>query len=200
MKGVPAYPVSLEKFERSDLYGQKVRERRLDNGERLQLARLTWDGRHVIPDKGLSMIYLDEDKNYVPNADIYDVNKEGEPIPLTTSIFKTGVDLETTIPVDEFFQYNIENTYVLASEVELQPLKEACKALQDQGKFYTFKYAYYDSYYPSDAIIIPHEKDLVIAIGERFELVWVGPTTDIDALFKDIEEDEDEDISFEDVW
>ncbi len=203
LPGTAEVKASLEKFQRSDLYGYKIYERRDEAGSVLAQARITWDGQHIIPDKGATQIFLDEDKNYVPSADIYDVDKEGEPLQEQPSSYKIGIDLENTITIDEFFTHNFETTYTLSSlddPASLLLIQVACEALLRTGKLYTFKYAYLDSYYPQDAVIIPHDGDLVVAIGKRFELRWIGPATDVEELFKDIEEEDEEEISFGEVW
>ncbi len=203
LPGVVEVAASMEKFQRTDLYGQKHVEKRDDNGKLLDLARITWDGKHVIPEKGMTMAYLDEDKKFVPAEDIYDVNKDEEPLALFPSSYKAGIELANTVSIEEFFNYNIETTYVLSSEADPATFvlfQVACEAQSRKGRFYAFRYAYSDTYYPQDAIMIPFEGKLVVAIGAKFEPRWVGPATDVEELFKDIEDDEDEEIPFDEVW
>jgi hypothetical protein len=201
--GVAEVQATMEKFQRSDLYGRKYVEKRDDNGNRLSLARITWDGKHVIPEKGMAMVHLDEDKKFVASEDIYDVNKEGEPMALFTSSYKTGIELTNTIPVEEYFNYNIETTYKISSEADPASfilIQSACDSLKRDGRLYTFQYAYLDTFYPQVGIIISHEGELVVAIGDKFEPRWVGPATDVEELFKDIDDDEEEDITFGEAW
>ena len=191
--------VVLQKFTRGDVYGEKRRERRSVGGAALQYVSITEDGAHIVPSKGLSSLYLDESLKYVERNEVIDVSSTGEPLDIKESIFSTGVVISNKIPLEEYFAYDIENTYVLTSEDDLTPLYNECKSLIEQGFLYRFEYVYYSTAYPSDGILIPFGGDIVVGLGRSVPPVWAGPSTNVDMMFEEVEEESD-DFDFEDAW
>ena len=194
--------VFLKKFEKKDVYGTKKYEKRNKDGKSLDSAWLTWDGAHVIPKGGTSSFYLDEDGKYVPNNEKYPVNNEGEPLSIVPSIYNNEVAITDIITLEELLMYDLDATYVLQPDEDgdTEPLLEKCNELLEKKLFYKFQYAYYDTAFPSDAILIPMEDELVIGLGTYVEPIFTGPTTNIEELFKDIEIDEEEEAHFEEAW
>lgn len=189
---------SLAKFTRGDIYGVKRRERRDVEGNPLKQARITLDGFHLIPNKGTSTQIIDEEGNFVERGSTVVATLEGEPCPLTESMFSTGVDLKATITLEEYLHHDIERTYVLESEFPLGALYEDCVARLEEGELYAFTYAWMATHDPSRAILLPVEGTIVVAVGKQVTLKWVGPDTQVLALFEDIIEDEE--FEFEESW
>ena len=190
--------VSLSKFTRGDIYGVKRREKRDLEGTPLRKGRITADGFHLIPDKGTSNQDIDEEGNLVERANTVPATIEGEPCPIVESMFKTGVQLTETISLEEYFHHDIDKTYVLESEVSLASLLDKCVSLLDEERLFTFTYAWTASHDPSTAMLVPFDGSIVVLVGKRAELKWVGPDTQVLALFEDIVEDEE--FDFEEAW
>jgi hypothetical protein len=192
--------VSLSKFTRGDLYGVKRVEKRSLTNDVLKSVSLTADGAHIIPERGFSSNFWTEDGRYISKDEYINVTSEGEPIPVTESTYTTGARLTETISVEDFFRYDIESTYLLESDSDLSELFETCEKLLNEGRIFRFKYAYNPTAYPSDALLVPYEKKIIIMLGTYAEPVWIEPTTNIALFFADLDEEEEEEIDFTKVW
>ncbi|MFX1286830.1 MAG: hypothetical protein ACFFB5_24540 [Promethearchaeota archaeon] len=189
-------PVILKTFSRDDLYGKSIVEKRGEDGTVYQQANLTLDGTQILPYKGIGANYIDINGTYLSKTLL--VDSEDKAIPITRSIYKEPVKLSKTISIDDYFGYVIERTYILTSEQtsDLNRLYSVCEKLLEQGKLYRFTYAYYDTATPRDAILLPKNEVLYVAIGEYAEPIMVSPS---EILYSDIEEELEEEIAFE-IW
>ncbi|MBN1801739.1 MAG: hypothetical protein JW891_09555 [Candidatus Lokiarchaeota archaeon] len=183
---------SLKALSRDDVYGKIIIERRDNDGNIFKNAYLSSDGTHVVPSGGMGSSYLNEDGFYTKETIV--VGEDGKELPKTKSMYSGPVNIESTINLLDYFCYDVERLYVLESE-NLQDLKIACeKLLEEQDKLYKFTYAYYDTVDPKDAILIPKDDVLLVAIGEYIAPVMLKPQ---EILYYDEEEEEEPEF---DVW
>lgn len=162
---------SLKKFTRDMVYGKLITERIAEDGTVLQYASLTADGSLILPLGGTGFNYLDENGLYTAQTRL--INDEGKDIPFTESMYKTTVTLKTTISIEEYFCYNITATYLLKCE-NLEIIKRKCEELLKQDKLLRFTYAYYATQNPSDAILVPKDDTVVVAVGRYSKPVLVN--------------------------
>ncbi|MFX1325771.1 MAG: hypothetical protein ACFE8N_12530 [Promethearchaeota archaeon] len=182
---------------RETLYGKGSVEKRSEDGEVYQNALITQDGAHILPSKSISSQYVDPEGNYIEKTLLVDI--EGNALPIIRSMFKEPVVLSKTINLEEFFNFQIERTYLVNSEQEeeLFDLYLTCEELFHQKKLYRFSYAYYDTSLQRDIILVPKEGHLFALVGEFAEFILIKPNQ---TLYSDIEEEElEEEIAFE-IW
>ena len=114
-------------------------------------------------------------------------------------MFKEPMSLTQAISLEEYFNFQIERTYLVNSEQAegLQHLYIACEKLLDQNKLFRFPYAYYDTTTLRDVLLLPKGGRLFGVVGEFAELNFLKPTQ---ILYSDVEEEElEEEIAFE-IW
>ncbi|MHA1915192.1 MAG: hypothetical protein ACW98F_00640 [Candidatus Hodarchaeales archaeon] len=190
-------PVTLRKFSRESLYGRGVIQKRGEGNIIYKNALITQDGIHILPSKAIASQYIDPQENFVDKTLLVDA--QGKELPLFPSMFKQPVTLSKTINLNDFFNYGVEMSYVLASvqKESLNVLYKACNDLLKQNKLYRFTYAYYETTSKRDVILIPHEEQVFALVGNYAEPVFLGPNQ---ILYNEIDEQElVEEIAFE-VW
>jgi len=192
------FKANLKPFSRDSVYGRKVIEKRTEEGSILQHVYLTSDGIHILFSSGMGSSYLDKSGNYVEKT--IDVDEEGKEIPKTPSMYKTPINLQKTITIEEYFGYDIKRSYVLNSEnvEELTLLLLECKILLQKGQLFRFKYAYNDTIKPEEAILIPQDEKIIVVVGK-----YVPPAMlEVSQIIYEGEEEEEEiveEIDF-DIW
>jgi hypothetical protein len=193
--------VSLKKFSWTDIYGSRKIEKRSEKGELLQSVFITLDGEHILPLKSISMQYLNEKGEYLSRSLILPANELYEPLSMEESIFTTGASLSefTTITLDDFFYLEIDSTYILDSEDNLDGLLDLTKSLLKQKKLLAFSYAYYKTAFPKTAVLVPVEKKIVVFIGESFQPIFIGQDSKLEEILE-IEVSEEDAFGFEEVW
>lgn len=193
--------VSLKKFSWQDIYGIRKIEKRSEKGELLQSVFITLDGEHILPPKSVSMQYLNEKGEYLSRSLILPANELNEPLPMVESIFATGSSFSesTAILLDDLFYLEIDSTYIIESEDDLEGLLDLAKSLFKKKKLLAFSYAYYKTAFPKTAVLAPIEEKMVVFVGERFQPIFIGQDSKLDEILE-IEESEEDAFGFEEVW
>jgi hypothetical protein len=145
------------------VYGKNKVERRSKDGEVYHTVQLTGDGTHIIPPGGLGAVNITPEGKIVEQTIWVDENEV--PIPTIPSMYTHPIILEHTIPISEYFRYEIELEYTFEGEhVELL-LKKCKDLLVNKGQLYAFTYAYYETTSKRDAILIPKGDILYVLVG-----------------------------------
>ena len=171
-------PANLVVFSRDSIYGQKHIERRGEHDALYQMADLTSDGTHIIPSGGSSYAYMDCNGCCTPKKDTRILDEKKEPLYVTKSMYSYPIELGPTISLKHYFDYIIERTYLLELEhhFQIETLLKECTELLNKNKFARFTYAYYDTPDPQDAILIPKEDQIFVAVGTYHPPVMLEPT------------------------
>lgn len=188
--------VYLQKFSRELLYGKSRVERRSEDGEIYQTAYLTSDGMNILTSNGFGSNYMTPEGG-IPKA-IIKVNEQGEPIPIQPSMFKDIIHLKDTISIQEYFHYQIEYSYILNSDTDLAPIKDACKNVWEQNKLFSFPYAYYETTLKRDALLILKDDIIFVVVG-AYQEPRLTAQSDVMYLDEVIEQQLEEELVFE-VW
>ena len=194
--------VKFKKFSWSDIYGSRKTVYRTEDGSILSLVSLTLDGEHMLPLGSVSQQYINNAGEYLAKKDVIPADEEGKPLPVSESMFTTGVKLTEidTISLEDYFYYEIEATYILESEDDMSELLSTCKRLLKESKLLSFQYAYYPTAYPLTGILLPYKDNIVIAVGELSEPIFLGPDTNLSDIFEVEDEEEVSEFEFERAW
>ncbi|MCP4110223.1 MAG: hypothetical protein GY749_32660 [Desulfobacteraceae bacterium] len=180
------YPFSITKLDRKKLYGWKDQVAFDSSKQECVKADIDASGSFIIPKGGRAFGTLDNDGNWVDKKGLSAVYKDGKPAVLIPSSFDKPVELEKTVPVEEFLDYNIESVYILEPG---EGGEEMVELVKNSDEVYTFPFNYHPGYEASPAFIIENKGNLFVLIGylAQFEYIGLEEIAEITA-----EEDEEE--------
>jgi hypothetical protein len=186
----------LQKFSRDMLYGKSRVERRSEDGKIYRTAYLTSDGTNILTSDGFGSNYMTP-KGKIP-LKVIKVDEQGEPLPIQPSMFKGAITLEHTIPLQDYFHYEIEYSYILHSDADLTPIKRACERAWEERQLHVFPYAYYETTLSREAILILKDDTIFVIVGTHQQPLL---TTQSDIMYLDevLEQQLEEELIFE-VW
>ena len=113
----------ITKVERKKLYGCKKQIHIDSQGRECAAARLTEDGRHVLPHGSTASLYVDKSGDVVDRHDMMATDKNGNPIETSSSDIGGAQLLEGPISLDHFLEHTVTAVYqldatALSSELE----------------------------------------------------------------------------------
>ncbi len=145
------------------VYGKRKVERRSKDGEVYRTIQLTGDGAHIIPSGGLGAVNLTPEGKIVEEVIVVDENEV--PLPTIPSMYSHPVNLDHTIPISEYFHYNIEFSYIFKGE-HIEFLLKKCKdLLLSKRELFLFRYAYYKTTSERDVILLPKDDQVYVLVG-----------------------------------
>ncbi len=133
-------PLSLEKVDRTKLYGYVETEVVDETGKKCELVTIAGDGRTLVAKGGTALGYVSPDGKWRKKSDLVPVDLDGNPIVAVRSTFDAPVKLEQTATFDEFLSHNISSIYLLAPE-DNAPLGGLIDELK-KGTIYTFPFSF----------------------------------------------------------
>lgn len=130
---------SMNKVDRSKLYGFKEMEVLADNGEVCDLATLADDGKTVVGRGGTGIGYLSADGEWCDKSELIPVDLEGKEITPIASSFNAPIKLFQTATCEELLNHNIRIVYQLqAEDAVIDDLQEELQ----RGTIFAFPYSY----------------------------------------------------------
>lgn len=200
-KQIPPIHLSLTKFTKEDVYGIREKIPRDSEGNILMRVSINVDGNLIFPEGALAQLYWDSKNKYVDSSEIIETTFEGTPLAKIPSIFDKPVELIDSISFQDFFRYDISGSYSINSQDNLSQLETECKNLFQQHRLYRIQYAYTSTAHPVDGIIIPFKDQLILLTGIYIEPVWSYVSMNVDELFGNLDELEDEEeMLFQEIW
>ncbi len=183
---------SLNKVDRSKLYGFKEVQALDDSNHVCELATLAGDGRTLIGRGGTGLGWLDADGSWRQKTQLVPVDTEGNQIQPVASSFGAPIKLFETATVEEYLEHNIRLVYALESESDLTDLMEEL----NRGTIFKFDYSYRGGLEADAAFILNNDAGQpMMAVGSPTKVEFVGMATQAAAA----EEEEDaEDIEMMD--
>ncbi len=161
----------LNKVDRSRLYGTKEREVLDDDGRTCEMATIADDGRTVIGKGGTGLGYVSADGEWCSKSDLKPVDLEGEAITPVKSSFDSPIELDDTVPVDEYLTHNIRLVYWLDAEDVDDDLEQK---LAD-GEIFSFPYSYRGGLQADAAFLMQGDDGHhFLAVGDPTNLRMVG--------------------------
>ncbi len=167
---------SINKVDRSKLYGYTKTEVLDENEKPCSLATLASDGKTLIPGGGLALAYVSPKGLWRDKSDLKAVDLDGAPIKSVTSTFKEVVELKETATVEQFLDHNIRMAYALQAEgddnTDFPPDLVAELA---KGTIYTFPFSYRGGLTADTAFLLQGGDDTIwMLVGKKTDIHLIG--------------------------
>jgi hypothetical protein len=185
--GDRAIPFSLNKVDRSKLYGYKEMEVLAEDGQRCELATLADDGCTVVGRGGTGIGQLSSDGLWCDKQTLRPVDPDGKDIQPVPSSFTAPIRLFETASFDDYLSHNIRLVYHLTAEDDLADLLAELK----KGTIFSFPYSYRGGLVADAGFMLLGEDDKIfLAVGNPARLAFVGLQQL--AVVDEVEEEEEE--------
>ena len=180
----------ISKIDRKKLYGFKKRLFIDEKGKECSTANLEEETGIVFVNSDISSCYLDYKGNYLEKKDLEAINENGKKVTKKESTIGKEVNLQS-ISIEDALNLKVNSVYIL----EPKDFDKDLKSKLDKGEIFSFPFNYYADFKLEDAIILKSEKEYFALIGRKTSCHWIGENSD--DLPEEVEEFEDDDLSFE---
>src|ERR1700676_2265652 len=163
--------LTLEKVERSKLYGYVETEVVDATGKRCELATLTGDGHSLVGKGGTALAYLSPNGLWRKKSELKPIDIHGQVITPVKPTFAAPVTLEKTVSIDDYLSNNIDLIYRLTPDAEHAALT---KKLQG-GAIFQFPFSYRGG--PVAAVgflLLGSDGHLFLCVGTPTAIDFVG--------------------------
>lgn len=161
------YSASPVKIDRRKLYGWTKIVAADDNAQPCQIVSTDETGQLIIPRGGTAVGLLSPRGEWVERSELRTVTADGKPAELLPSSFDTQIVLRQKASLEEYFDHNITDFYLLAGAPE-----ELVQAVGEQ--IYTFRYCYTEGCAGNPAFVLAASGELFLLIGERLRFEMIG--------------------------
>jgi hypothetical protein len=183
--------LSLEKVDRSKLYGYVETDVVDEAGKHCELVTLTGDGHSIVGRGGSAIAQLSPNGLWRKKSDLKPVDLQGKVITPVKSTFDAPVKLDKKATIDEYLSHNINSIYRLTPDVEHAALK---KELQN-GTIFQFPFSYRGGLEASSGfVLLGSDGNIFLCVGTPTAIEFVGlkatapVVTDADAAPTDEED------------
>ncbi len=162
---------TLEKVDRSKLYGFKEVEALDDQDRKCQLVTLADDGRTIVGSGGAAFSQLAPDGTWCDKTCLVPVDVDGQQIEPVKSSYSAPVPLAEQVSTEHYLEHNIRGVYQVQTEDTTQKLTGELQ----EGKIYKFPYSYRGGL-EADAgfLLAGADGNLYLAIGNPTNAEFVG--------------------------
>jgi hypothetical protein len=185
--------LTLEKVDRSQLYGYVDTEVLDDQGRHCELATLTGDG-HTLFGRGSAAIgQLSPSGLWREKSKLKPVDSNGKVITPVASTFAAPVTLEKKTDIDDYLAHNVHLVYRLVSEGDATDLLKELR----EGTIYTFPFSYRGGLEAYDGFLLASsDGNLFLAVGTAPRFEFVGLRQPAGMTEEETEEAEEETMDF----
>jgi hypothetical protein len=180
---------TLNKVDRSKLYGYKELEVLAEDGQRCDLATLADDGCTVVGRGGTGLGQVAADGLWCDKEKLKPIDPDGKEIEPVASSFTAPIRLFETATVADYFSHNIRLVYHVTTEDPVEDLVEELK----KGTVFSFPYSYRGGL-TADAgfLLMGEDHEIFLAVGNptRLEFIGLQQLAAVDDA-EDVEEDEE---------
>ncbi|NNE90130.1 MAG: hypothetical protein HKN23_00635 [Verrucomicrobiales bacterium] len=192
---------SINKVDRSKLYGYKTTEVLDEEGNKCNLATLSSDGKTLIPSGGVALGYVSPKGLWREKSDLKAVDLDGKEIEPVTSTFKNRVDLTDKATVEEFFDHNIRMSYALEPTTEEGEATFPPELVKDlaAGTIYRFPFSYRGGMTADTAFLLQDSDNTIwMLVGKKADIRLISYEQQGAATVEVEDEagDDDEDLDF----
>jgi hypothetical protein len=163
--------LTLEKVDRTKLYGYVETDVQDETGKRCELATLTADGHSIVGKGGSGLAYLSHEGLWRKKSDLKPVDLEGKPITPVKSSFDSTITLDKPVTIDDFLSHNIHLIYRLASDEQHDDLQKELSA----GAIFQFPFSYRGGVEASAGfLLLGSDGNMFMCVGTPVALEYVG--------------------------
>lgn len=169
--GETEFSLTLNKVDRSKLYGYKDVQALDDSQQECDLATLAGDGRTLIGRGGTGLGWLDVDGCWREKSQLTPVDRDGKTIEPVGSSFGTPIKLFDTVTVEEYLEHNVRLVYAMDAEGDVDDAMAELK----RGTIFRFPYSYRGGLEADAAFLLLNDKgELMMAVGTQTEIEYIG--------------------------
>jgi hypothetical protein len=180
---------TLNKVDRSKLYGYKEMEALAEDGQRCELATLADDGCTVVGRGGTGIGQISADGLWCEKSSLKPVDAEGREVKPVPSSFSAPIRLSETATAGEYLTHNIRLLYHVTSENNVDDLLEELR----KGTLFSFPYSYRGGLAADAGFLLLGEEDAIfLAVGNPTKLEFLG-LQELATVDEDAEDEEDSD-------
>jgi hypothetical protein len=163
--------LTLEKVERSKLYGYIAAEVVDAMGQRCELATLSGDGHSIVGKGGTAIAYLSPGGLWRTKAELKPVDIHGKVTTPVPSSFAAPLKLDRKATVDGYLSHNIHLIYHLTPDKEHASLKKELRG----GAIFQFPFSYRGGLEASVGfLLLGADGNLFLCVGAPTSLAFVG--------------------------
>ena len=162
---------SLEKVDRTRLYGFKEVEALDGQNRKCQLATLADDGCTIIGSGGIALSQIASDGTWCDKSDLRPIDIDGNQIEPVASSYGAPVPLVEKVSTEHYLEHNIRSVYRLEADDAATGLQEALA----EGAIFKFPYSYRGGL-EADAgfLLAGADGNLYLTIGNPTNAEFVG--------------------------
>jgi len=160
----------ITKVDRKKLYGCKKRVCLDAHGRECATARLTEDGRHVLPSGSTASLYVDESGDTMDRKELIPADVDGSPLEQLSPTIGMPQELEGPVPVDQFLEHTVTAVYQLDAAT-LTPDLEAALA---RGDIYKVPFRQRADYRNGYAFMLMNDDGVFLLAAEPGDFDYVG--------------------------
>ena len=169
-QGTPVV-LTMEKVDRTRLYGYVETEVLDDQAKRCELVTLAGDGKTAFGKGGSAIAYLSPTGLWREKSQLRPVDAAGGPFVPVKSTFDAPVDLTHEAAIEELLWHNIHLVYQLSAQQEHPPLWDALRA----GKMFSFPFSYRGGLEADTAfMLVGSDGNLFLMVGKPTAVEFVG--------------------------
>ena len=158
------------KVDRGKLYGRKTRIC-LDAASReCAEARLTEDGRHILPHGTTASLYINDRGDAVASKELVAADPGGQPLPLLPSTLNTPQEISGPVPLDDFLAHKVTAVYQL-DDAAISPALEAALS---RGDIFRAPFRYRPSCHDNPAFLLMNDEGIFLLVGEPAVFDFIG--------------------------
>lgn len=162
---------TLNKVDRSKLYGYKEMQVLDEEGQRCELATLADDGCTVVGRGGTGIGQLSVDGLWCDKKALKPVDQDGKEFKPVPSSFNAPIRLSEKAPISDYLNHNIRLLYHLTSEDDVGALL----AELQRGTVFSFPYSYRGGLAADAGFLLLGEEDKIfLAVGNPTRLEFIG--------------------------
>ncbi|MFK8111195.1 MAG: hypothetical protein AB8B91_03300 [Rubripirellula sp.] len=191
--GEGQFAFSMNKVDRSKLYGSKEVQAIDEASEVCDLATLAGDGCTLIGKGGTGLGWLDADGSWREKSELQPVDKDGNRIEPVPSSFSAPVKLFDVATDEEYLEHNIRLVYAMDAiepeegEVDCQLMDELTK-----GTIFRFPYSYRGGLEADAGFLLTNDAgEVMMAVGSPTKVEFIGmsaPAATVDESGAEAEE------------
>jgi hypothetical protein len=188
---------TIEKVDRTDLYGSIDVETRDMDGRPCRLATLAADGRTLLPSGNTAIAYLAADGRWLERTDLIAQDAAGNRLNTVASSFSQPLELETTTTPARFLDHAIRLAYVL-DPVEAVPLPDKLVDALAKGAIFKTDFSYRGGVSADPAFVMQGADGAVwLLVGDENAIDYVGLAQSTGLAAGDAEAESEDDLDFD---
>ncbi|MEO0445489.1 MAG: hypothetical protein AAF191_05365 [Verrucomicrobiota bacterium] len=169
-----SFRCSLNKVDRTKIYGTVAVETLGPEGESCELVTLAADGKTLIPSGGTAFGYLNPEGEWLDRSSLIAVDEDGQTLQAVESNFNRPTELSWRVSPEEFLDVSIRLCYAL-KPTEEEGMDEDFLREMKEGAIFRTAFSYRGGINPDPAFLLEGVDGTIwLLIGAENEVAPIG--------------------------